>query len=469
MNRHPSAPTPLPLNLAQRAVLAVYAGLWLLLWPLALLYLWRKGRREPLYRAFFAERFGGLPAWDARPVWLHAASLGELRGAAPLVRALLTEGHTLQITTLTPAGRTAASTLFADALAQGRLRVAYTPMEQAWAIRRMLRRVRPVCALMAEIDTWPVLLTTVRQAGLPLAMVNAQYPRDSAVRDRQRLFGLRAALFRCYDLVLCKSEVHAQRFRAAGCARVEVAGETRFELPIAQALLDAAPPLLTKLNQHGTRPVLCVASSMPGEDEVFIEAFLKLQGLMAARGAARPMLVHVPRHPQRFDLVFDMLERAGLRTLRRSHHLDAGLAWQGSDEDLRTADVLLGDSLGEMYFFIALSQAVVVGSSFVPLGAHNIIEPLALKKPVFVGPSIWGIEYPGVEALAAGVLRQVADAQELAQALAPLLADAEVAGQFARAAQSFFEAHAGATARHLAVLRGWVPAAAQPTAGQGVV
>jgi 3-deoxy-D-manno-octulosonic-acid transferase len=126
---------------------------------------------------------------------------------------------------------------------------------------------------------------------------------------------------------------------------------------------------------------------------------------------------------------------------------------------LDKTDVLLGDSLGEMYFYLALSQAVAVGSSFVPLGAHNIIEPLALKKPVFVGPSIWGIEYPGVEALAAGVLRQVADAQELAQALAPLLADPEVAAGFGRAAQTFFEAHAGATARHMAVLRDWIPAA----------
>lgn len=436
--------------------------LWLALLPLALLYLWRKGRREPLYWGFLAERFGRLPAWDARPVWLHAASLGELRGAAPLVRALLAAGHALQITTLTPAGRTAAGTLFADALAQGRLRVAYTPVEQAWAVKAMLRRVRPVCALMAEIDTWPVLLTTVRRAGIPLGMVNAQYPRESAERDRKRLFGLRAALFQCYDLVLCKSSVHAERFLSAGCRRVEVTGETRFELPIPQALLDAAPPLLAQLNRYGSRPVLCVASSMPGEDEVFIEAFLKLQDLMAKRGAARPLLVHVPRHPDRFDLVFDMLQRAGLRTVRRSRHLNAALVWQGSDEDLKTADVLLGDSLGEMYFYIALSQAVAVGSSFVPLGAHNIIEPLALKKPVFVGPSIWGIEYPGVEALAAGVLRQVADAEELAQALAPLLADQEVAAGFAQAAQSFFEAHAGSTSKHMAVLRDWIPGADMP-------
>lgn len=448
-----------PLSVAQRLLLACYQVLWFVLLPLALSYLWRKGRREPLYRAHWAERFGRVPAWQERPVWLHAASLGELRGAAPLVRALLAEGHTLQITTLTPAGRTAASTLFPQALAQGRLRVAYTPIELSWAVRTMLRRVQPRCALMAEIDTWPVLLTATRQAGVPLAMVNAQYPKASAERDRRQLFGLRAALFRCYSVVLCKSSVHAERFTAAGCERVEITGETRFELPIPQAQLDAAVPMLARIQRAGPRPVWCVASSMPGEDEQFIQAFLILRGLLAERGTNAPLLVHVPRHPQRFDLIFTMLQEAGLRTLRRSDCLDAKLAWRGDDALLEGADVLLGDSLGEMYFYLALSQAVAVGSSFVPLGAHNIIEPLALKKPVFVGPSIWGIEYPGVEALAAGVLRQVANAHELAQALAPLLADAEVAVGFGRAAQTFFEAHAGATARHMAVLRDWMPAA----------
>lgn len=456
MLRSPAPTRRTALDMPQRLLLRVYAALWFVLLPLALAYLWHKGRREPLYRAFVGERFGRFPCRDDRPVWLHAASLGELRGAAPLVQALLAEGYPLQITTLTPAGRSAASTLFPEAMAQGRLQVAYTPIEQAWAVRAMLRRVRPRCALMAEIDTWPLLVTTTHQAGIPLAMVNAQYPRDSAVRDRQRLFGLRSALFRSYDLVLCKSDVHAERFVAAGCPRVEVAGETRFELPIPQAHLDAAPPLLQRIHQRGPRPVWCVASSMPGEDEQFIEAFKALRALLAERGAGRPLLIHVPRHAHRFDLIFGMLERAGLHTLRRSVCLDDRLSWRGDSAALDDADVLLGDSMGEMYFYLALSQAVVVGSSFVPLGAHNIIEPLALKRPVFVGPSIWGIEYPGVEALAAGVLRQVSDAGELARAMAPLLSDRAVQADFAEAAQAFFEAHAGATQKHMAVLRGWI-------------
>jgi 3-deoxy-D-manno-octulosonic-acid transferase len=120
--------------------------------------------------------------------------------------------------------------------------------------------------------------------------------------------------------------------------------------------------------------------------------------------------------------------------------------------------VLLGDSLGEMYFYLALSQVVVVGASFVPLGAHNVIEPLALKKPVMVGHSIWGIEYPGVEALAAGVLQQHLTIDSLVAALSTLLTSPEAYAQAMAGCEAFFAEHAGSTAKHMAVLRPWLAA-----------
>jgi 3-deoxy-D-manno-octulosonic-acid transferase len=451
-----AAGTVFPPRRLHRLLLAVYGALWVLALPLAWLYLRRRGRREPLYHRHFNERLGAVRTALERPVVFHAASLGELRGAAPLVRALLAQGWPVLVSTLTPAGRNAAGSLFAEALAQGRLEVVYTPVEAGFAVRRLLARVRPRCVLVTEIDTWPTFVSTVRRAGVPLAMVNAQYPRHSAERDLVRLWGFRAAMFQAYDLVLCKSETHAQRFRAAGCARVEIAGETRFDLPISQAQLDAAPRLLAQIHRHGRRPVVCIASSMAGEDEHFIAAHLRLQEHLRAPGGPPPLFVHVPRSPQRFDLVHDMLCQAGLRTLRRSRCLDAQLAWTGP-QAIDEADVLLGDSLGEMYFFLALSDAVAVGSSFVPLGAHNIIEPLNLGKPVVVGPSIWGIEYPAVEALAIGMLHQVPDADALADKFFELLTVPEVRATVERGARQFLAEHAGATARHMAVLRQWVP------------
>ena len=433
--------------------------LWHLLLPFLLLFLWRRGKREPLYRQHLGERFGAVSTSLVDPLWVHSASMGEIRGAAPLVRALLAAGYPVLVTTLTPAGRTAAASLFEEAIAQGRAQVAFVPLELGWAVRRFIRRIRPRAAMMTEIDTWPVLLASIRRQRVPLCIANAQYPKKSIERDR-KWGGFRADIFQAYELVLCKSETHAQRFRAVGCARVVIAGETRFDLPVSPAQLAAAHALLAPWNlattQPAGRPVLCFASAIVGEDEQFIDAIARVHAGLAQAGLPRPLVVYVPRSPQRFDAVAGLLEGAGLKVARRSRTLDAGLAPTPYTPDMAAVDVLLGDSLGEMYFYLALSQVVVVGASFVPMGAHNVIEPLALKKPVMVGHSIWGIEYPGVEALAAGVLQQHMAIPALADALVKLLTTPTDYAAAIAGAEAFYAEHGGATRKHMDILVPWL-------------
>lgn len=452
-------PRPFPPTWRLSLMIGLYELLWHLLMPVFLLFLWRRGKKEPLYRAFWNERWGNTATALQRPLWVHSASMGEIRGAAPLVRALLAQGYPVLVTTLTPAGRTAAQKLFEVDIAAGRAQVAYVPFELGSAVRRFIRQVRPRAAVMTEIDTWPVLLATIRRQGVPLAMANAQYPGKSIVRDR-KWFGFRAGLFQAYQLVLCKSQTHAQRFRDVGCTRVEIAGETRFDLPVSPQQIAAAQ---TRVGQWalatgvpGGRPVVCFASAIVGEDEQFAQAMQQVRAGVAAASLPPPLFVYVPRSPQRFDTVAQLLEGAGLRVARRSRMLDAQFAPTADAPDMTTVDVLLGDSLGEMYFYLALSQVVVVGASFVPMGAHNIIEPLALKKPVMVGHSIWGIEYPGVEALAAGVLQQHMTIPSLSQALLHLLTDAQAYAQAIAGAEAFYAEHGGATEKHLAVLVPWL-------------
>jgi len=461
MPRHASSASPptFPPSGKLSLLITLYELLWHLLMPLVLLFLWRRGKREPLYRQFWSERWGRTRTALDRPLWVHSASMGEMRGAAPLVRALLDAGYPVLLTTLTPAGRTAAHSLFAAAMAEGRAQVAYVPFELGWAVRRFIRQVRPRAALMTEIDTWPVLLATIRRQGVPLAMANAQYPKKSIERDR-RWGGFRAGMFQAYPLVLCKSETHAQRFRAVGCQRVVIAGETRFDLPVSPQQMEAAQRLVTQwqlaTGVPGGRPVVCFASAIVGEDELFLQAFAQVKAGLLQAGKPHPLFVYVPRSPQRFDAVAQLFETAGLRVARRSRVLDAGLSPTTDGPDMGTIDVLLGDSLGEMYFYLALSQVVVVGGSFVDSGAHNIIEPLALKKPVMVGPSIWGIEYPGVEALAAGVLQQHMDIDSLSAALVRVLTDPAAYATAMAGAEAFYAEHGGATAKHMAALVPWL-------------
>ena len=464
MPLHDSSNTapPFPPRGKLALLIALYELLWHLLLPLVLLFLWRRGQREPLYRQFWGERWGRTRTVLQRPVWVHSASMGEMRGAAPLVRALLAAGYPVLLTTLTPAGRSAAQSLFAADMAAGRAQVAYVPFELGWAVRRFIWQVRPRAALMTEIDTWPVLLATIRRQGVPLGMANAQYPKKSFERD-PRWGGFRAGLFQAYQLVLCKSETHAQRFRAVGCPLVVVAGETRFDLPASPQQLAAAEHWVQRWQLatavHGGRPVLCFASAIVGEDEQFLQALTQVKTGLQQAGLAQPLVVYVPRSPQRFEAVAQMFEAAGLRVARRSRMLDAALQPVAGALDMQHIDLLLGDSLGEMYFYLALSQVVVVGGSFVDSGAHNVIEPLALKKPVLVGPSIWGIEYPGVEALAAGVLQQHADAASLSAALVQLLTEPAAYAAAMAGAEAFFNEHGGATAKHMAVLGPWLESA----------
>jgi 3-deoxy-D-manno-octulosonic-acid transferase len=449
-----------PTSWGMRLAIGVYQALWVVLLPVFCAFMWQRGRREPLYRQFWAERWGIVPSRLKSPIWVHSASMGEIRGAIPLVRALLAAGYPVMVTTLTPAGRTAAQKLLETEIQQGHAQVAYLPFELSGAVKRFIRHVQPRCAMMTEIDTWPVLLTTLRREGLPVCMANAQYPQKSIERDVRRWGGFRAKLFPAYQLVMCKSETHAARFRQVGCARVEVVGETRFDLPISSSQISAAAHWVTQWQLDlAQRPVIAFASAITGEDEQFIDAMQQIQRGLAAAGRSQPLFVYVPRSPQRFDTVHDLLQSAGFQTLRRSQVFDAQWALLNPNMDVQGVDVLLGDSLGEMYFYLALSQAVVVGASFVPLGAHNVIEPLALKKPVMVGHSIWGIEYPGVEALAAGVLQQHTDIPSLAQALVQLLTAPGAYAQAVAGAEQFYAEHAGSTSKHMAVLVPWLEAA----------
>jgi 3-deoxy-D-manno-octulosonic-acid transferase len=443
------------LSLKLTFALFVYRIAWYVVLPFVLVYFWRRGKREPEYRRHWRERFGLVSPHISGPlVWFHGASLGELKGASPLIRALVESGVRLLVTTHTPAGRRVIEELCADAIEQGRLQIAYCPLEFGWTMQAFIQRSRPQRLLVTEIDTWPVMLDECRRAGIETCLVNAQYPKTSFERDQQ-WGAFRSDVFTLYSMIICKTPLHAERFYKAGCTQVRIAGETRFDLPQPPQQLKAAREVVSA-NGLCTpqRPVICMASCGPGEEALFIAVYCELQRRLEKLHGYRPLFVHVPRSPQRFEATFDLLQSAGLAAIRRSEFFDSELYAKTS---LTTEiDVLLGDSLGEMSFYLALSQLVVVGNSFNGLGAHNIIEPLALKKPVVVGPSIWGIEYPAQEALATGALIQVGDEASLCDTLARMLVDPAQYQSAREALAGFHEDHAGATTKHMVILEPWL-------------
>ncbi|MSQ57864.1 MAG: hypothetical protein EXR35_10335 [Limnohabitans sp.] len=438
-------------------MIGVYEACWHVLLSVYLMWMWWRGRKEPLYSQFWTERWGQVDAHLQSPIWFHCASMGEMRGAAPLVQALVDEGYRVFVTTLTPAGRTMVQDLFKASIDAKKIQVSYLPFEISSCVLRWIKQVKPRCAIMTEIDTWPVLLKNIRQQKIPLCLANARYSEKSLDRDRQHWWGMRTQIFQAYQLVLCKSKLHADRFKSLGCAHVEVVGETRFDMPIPQHLVDCAQQWVQRWRLHPTqRPVICFASAIVGEDEQFIDAMHQIKQLLVQAGKPAPLFIYVPRSPQRFNLVGNLLINSKLNMIKRSDIWDKQFQTQQEIDSLENIDVMLGDSLGEMFFYLALSQLVIVGSTFVPKNAHNVIEPLSLCKPVMIGMNMRGIEYPAIEAIEAGVLQQHFNIPSLVDAIVALMTNSEAYLQVVQKAKLFYAEHGGSAQKHLNYLKPWL-------------
>jgi 3-deoxy-D-manno-octulosonic-acid transferase len=417
----------------------LYTVLVYALLPIIALRLYWRGRKQSGYRRHIGERFGlARPHSGAPRVWLHAVSVGEMRAAQPLVARLreVFPGHTFLITCMTPTGREAAESLYGDFA-----RIAYLPYDTPGASARFLRRFRPALGLLMETELWPNLLAAARRQGVPVALVNARLSEKSA-RGYRRYAALTRPAFASLSAVIAQSEADARRLADCGATMPAVAGNLKFDVAVAKDLLALGAGWRSAFRQ---RPVFLAASTRDGEEALILDALAQL---------ATPdcLLILVPRHPQRFDAVAEMVARRGLTLVRRRDGLP----------DSRTA-VWLGDSMGEMPAYYAAADFAIIGGSLQPLGSQNLIEACACGCPVLVGPSDFNFAEATANALAAGAARRVeAQGAALASVIDALFADPAPLARMRDAARTFAVAHQGATAKTLRLLQRLVvlPAAA---------
>lgn len=407
---------------------ACYAALLRLLAPLYLLRVWRRGAAEPRYREALGERL----AFYRRPassgwLWVHAVSLGETRAAGALIAALRARDPSLRflLTHSTATGREAA-----EALLQPGDALTWLPYDTPGAVRRFLRHWQPRLGVLMETEVWPTLQREAERAGLPMVMVNGRLSEKS-LRQGQRFGALLRPAARRMTLVLAQTEADAERMRAMGTARVEVAGNLKYDIAVDGALLARGQAWAARL----TRPVLMLAVSREGEEAALLQAWSTLPH------DSRPLLLIVPRHPQRFDEVAELVRAAGLTLARRS-------GWgELPQEAALSADCWLGDSMREMPVYYGLARVALLGGSFEPLGGQNLIEAAACACPVLAGPHTFNFAEATELALAAGAARRCRDLGEaLAQGLA-LCADPASRDAMSRNALAFAAAHRGAAER----------------------
>jgi 3-deoxy-D-manno-octulosonic-acid transferase len=411
---------------------AIYSLLLYLAVPLVLLRLWWKGRRQPEYRARIGERFGCVPR-TARgvAVWVHAVSVGETLAAVPLVERLIERfgAGNVWFTTTTPTGSARALTAFG-----ARVRHAYAPYDLPDAVARFLTRVQPRAIVVMETELWPNLFRAAAARGIPLVIANARLsPRSWRGYSRLRKF-FAGVLADCTH-VAAQSSADAQRFRQLGAPRVSVVGNLKFDLKVPQEQLERGCAFRARLGPD--RPTWIAASTHEGEEALVLAVHRQiLQTLPNA------LLLLVPRHPQRFQEVARLIDKTGLPFVRRSELSLAGPA----------AAVFLGDSMGEMYAYLAAADLAFVGGSLVPVGGHNVLEPAALALPVLFGPHMHNFQAARELLLEAGAALEIADQAALARQTLSLLGDRVRRARMGQAGHAAVEANRGALERLLALI-----------------
>ncbi|MCC2596123.1 3-deoxy-D-manno-octulosonic acid transferase [Pusillimonas sp. MFBS29] len=407
----------------------------------------RARRSEGEWGVCSGARFGhyASPSPLKRPVWVHAVSLGEMRAAQPLVQALLDQGESVLLTHMTVTGRAEGVRAFEQDIAQGRLLQQWLPYDYPGATRRFMEHYQPCAGVLIEREVWPNLLAAAREHRVPVMLASARFS-DHALRQSLRLGSVMRQAYASFSAVYAQTLHDAQRLEQAGAAAVRVSGNFKFDVTPPSGKVKRGKAFAADL----PRKVIVIASTREGEDELFIRSIGRQIKRARAQGrnlSEKILFCLIPRHPQRFDEAAEQLGKAGLQYVRRSQLIEAGDCGSTALELSSRATVLLGDTLGEMPWYYALSQVAIVAGSFQPLGGQNLIEACAIGVPVLVGPHTRNFEQAVVDAMDEGAALRASDPDAALQMALQLLDEPQRLSRMGEAGEHWVKKHTGAVAR----------------------
>ena len=414
----------------------LYSAIFYCLLPFILLRLLFRGLAAPNYRKRWRQRFGFFtpPESAKETIWLHAVSVGETLAAVPLVKALQVKypDHRLLITCMTPTGSERITAAFGDSVDHS-----YAPYDMPDAVARFIQRVQPKMLIIMETELWPNTIAACHKRQIPVILANARLSEKSA-RGYARVRGLSGPMFAQLTAVAVQHEDDGTRFAALGLPadNLHISGNIKFDLDLNAEIRQAAESLKQQWRGENQRPILLAASTHRGEDEIILQAFGQIK-----QRVHNALLVLVPRHPERFNQVGDLCLDAGYSLARRS-----------SNDPVEQADILLGDSMGELMTFFGACDIAFIGGSLVSNGGHNMIEPAAWGKPTLSGLSVFNFAEVSRLLAEAGGLALVEDTVALAETVIELIENPERAQQMGQQAQQVAEANRGALERLLMVV-----------------
>ena len=409
---------------------AYTALLWLLL-PYAFFHLWWRSRKQSEYLEHLAERFGRYTGKADKPViWLHTVSVGETRAAATLVHSLRARypQHQILLTHTTPTGRAASEQLYGDEV----MRV-YLPYDYPFAVQRFLDHFKPQVGVLLETEVWFNLIHRCKVTSVPLLLLNARLSEMSFAKYARFPRLAHEGLHGLY-LIAAQTDGDAQRLSELCGRTVSPMGNLKFDIEPPTKMLEQGK-LLREL--FGKRTIFLAASTREGEEALLLDALQIIN-------AKDLLTVIVPRHPQRFDEVENLIKQRGLKMQRRSANVAIAADTQ----------IVLGDSMGEMFAYYAACDIAFIGGSLLPFGGQNLIEACAVGKPVLIGPHTYNFAQATELAVASGAAIQVVDANELSIQLNRLITDNVTTQAMSQAGLKFVSENQGATEFALRLMDG---------------
>lgn len=428
----------------------IYTVLLVFLSPFFLYSLYKKKEGKPTFGSRWKEHFGFTPPIKLQPdeksIWIHAVSVGEVLGVTSLIKELKRQNpeQIIVLTTTTATGAQQAKSL--RELVEHR----FMPLDFSCAVKRFIKAIQPERMIIMETELWPNTLATVKGNDIPITVINARLSKRSALRYAKvkTIFNI---LSSSLDQVICQHKDDAERFIGLGLAasKVSISGSIKFDISITPDVKIEADNLRKQLqasiiqnqnqNQNLQQPIWIAASTHKGEDEQILNAHRKVLTLFP-----NAILVLVPRHPERFNQVAELISNQNFKLVRRS----------SVKEGVNECQVYLADSMGEMLLLLAASDVCFMGGSLIgdKVGGHNLLEPSALGIPSITGPSYYNFKDITEQLLQAEAISICMDYEQLADQLIALFLDPVSARYKGQRAMNVIKSNSGAISRTLTLI-----------------
>jgi 3-deoxy-D-manno-octulosonic-acid transferase len=428
----------------------LYTIAFYLLLPFILVRLLWRSRKAPDYKKRWAERFGFFlkPRLQAKVIWVHAVSVGESLAAIPLIEKLLEKKYvSIVVTTTTPTGSDRIRHRFSHYLInQGQANQVfhvYCPYDLPDCIWRFLNRIQPSAFIVMETELWPNIIACCNKRNIPVILANGRLSEKSA-QGYEKIHRLMRPVFAGIDAAAVQAEADAERMQTLGLSteRCIVTGSIKFDLQLDDRTRAEAAQLKSHINSPLPCKTLIAASTHAGEEDIVLQAFRTIK-----ESVPNCFLILVPRHPERFESVAELIKEAGFNVNRRS------------DKRLEVeSEVLLGDSMGELLTLLGAADTAFVGGSFVAVGGHNLMEPAAWALPILTGPHLFNFSEASALLAEKGGLIIIQNGEQLAATVLELWSDENKGRVMGEAALAVANSNRGALDKLLDVINGVIVA-----------